>query len=89
MPPSASVCAVSRSSRQLGFVSDDPHSASTAAGCGLDDHRKADLESELYCFVWRFDRIGLSRQDRHAGGLHRSPSLDLVAHHRDHSGRGR
>ena len=42
--------------------------------------------SELHRLFRRFDRFGAAGQDRNAGGGHRSPGFDLVAHHRDNVG---
>src|SRR5436190_10211729 len=69
--------------RKLALGAHDAHPTSAAAGSGLDDQWKSDLQSELFRFLSRLDRIGASGQDRHSRGGHSPAGLDLVAHHRN------
>ena len=57
--------------RQVSEFVDDPHATATAAGGGLDEHRK----------LVGGDGVGVElAQHRYAGGFHEFLGLDLRAH---------
>src|SRR5688572_11008710 len=67
---------------EFTFGSNDPHPPSAPTGSSFDDHRKADLKCELFCFLGGLDRFRTAWEDRNTGSRHRPPCLDLVTHHR-------